>query len=325
MITLDVSCTFAPSARTPELVAHAESLGYARAWVYDSPALYGDVWMTLARAADRTERIGLGPAVLVPSLRHPAVTASAIALLEELAPGRVAAALGTGFSGRYALGRPRLRWQEVADYVRTLRALLAGETAEWDGATIKLLDRDPVKIPLLIGADGPKGQAVAAELADGSFRSSLAGAADNLPTWRAMPVFGTVLQDGETLESERVWQAAAPHVAVALHAMLEDGNTTMLDALPGGKAWREEADALPAGTRHLALHEGHLLRVTPRDEDVVRQNLGLLSLVTVTGSAQQLRDRVAGFQAGGLTELVYQPTGDDLEGELERFIGALRD
>ncbi|HEY5153579.1 MAG TPA: LLM class flavin-dependent oxidoreductase, partial [Acidimicrobiales bacterium] len=85
---MDISCGFAPSAAAPDLVAVAEELGYARAWMYDSPALYGDVWVALTRAAERTSRIGLGPGVLVPSLRHVMVTAAATAGLAELAPGR---------------------------------------------------------------------------------------------------------------------------------------------------------------------------------------------------------------------------------------------
>ena len=63
-------------------------LGYRRAWLYDSPALATDVWMVLSRCAERTSRIGLGPGVLVPSLRHPMVNAAAIAELVNQAPGR---------------------------------------------------------------------------------------------------------------------------------------------------------------------------------------------------------------------------------------------
>src|SRR5919206_4326661 len=101
---LTVSCAFATSMATPRYVELAEQLGYERAWLYDSPALYPDVWVTLALAAARTERIGLGPGVLVPSLRHPMVNAAATANLVALAPGRVVVAFGTGFSGRRAMG-----------------------------------------------------------------------------------------------------------------------------------------------------------------------------------------------------------------------------
>ena len=76
---MDVSCAFAPGPDVVEHAVVAESLGYERAWLYDSPALYPDVWVTLARVAERTDRIGLGPAVLIPSLRHVLAQAMAVA------------------------------------------------------------------------------------------------------------------------------------------------------------------------------------------------------------------------------------------------------
>ena len=93
---LDISCAFATSMATPDHVATAEALGYKRAWLYDSPALYPDVWMILAECARRTSTIEIGPGVAIPSLRHPMVTAAAVATLTELAPGRVNLALGSG-------------------------------------------------------------------------------------------------------------------------------------------------------------------------------------------------------------------------------------
>src|SRR4051794_33096269 len=173
-----LSAAFATSMDTPEHVRIAEELGYERAWLYDSPALYPDVWTVLALAAERTNRIGLGPAVLVPALRHPMTNAAAIASLAQLAPGRTVVAIGSGFTGRYVLGKRAMRWADVADYVRTLRALLRGETAEWDGAVVKMIHPDgfvaarPVDVPILIGADGPKGLAVAKALGDGVFSAA---------------------------------------------------------------------------------------------------------------------------------------------------------
>ncbi len=135
---MQISLGLAPSPATVGHAARAEALGFARVWLFDSPALYADVWMTLARIADRTQRIGLGPAVLGPQLRHPIVQASALATLDEMAPGRVAAAFGTGLTSRYALGQRPLRWVEVARCVRQVRALLAGDTVEIDGAPARL-------------------------------------------------------------------------------------------------------------------------------------------------------------------------------------------
>src|SRR6476660_7553714 len=123
-----MSCALVTNVDSPEVIVEAERLGYSRAWLYDSPALYPDVWVALALAAERTSTIGLGPAVLVPSLRHPMTNAAAIATLEALAPGRVAVAFGAGFTGRYVLGQKPMRWTDVGDYVRALKALLRGET-----------------------------------------------------------------------------------------------------------------------------------------------------------------------------------------------------
>ena len=102
---MDVSVAFPTALDSHENIALAEELGYARAWLYDTPQNSPDVWMCLALAAERTTRIGLGPGVLVPSLRHPMVNAAATAMLTALAPGRVEVAFGTGFSGRRAMGR----------------------------------------------------------------------------------------------------------------------------------------------------------------------------------------------------------------------------
>ena len=120
---MEVSCAFPTALDSPDNIALAEQLGYARAWVYDTPQQSPDVWMTLALAAERTERIGLGPGVLVPSLRHPMVNASATATLAALAPGRVAISFGTGFTGRRAMGYGAITWAYMESYIRAYRGL----------------------------------------------------------------------------------------------------------------------------------------------------------------------------------------------------------
>src|SRR5258705_11051644 len=104
MPTMKVSSQFATSLDSPQHIAIAETLGYARAWLFDTPQQSPDVWMMLALAAERTNRIGLGPGVLVPALRHPMVNAAGAAALEALAPGRTAVPFGTGFTGARAMG-----------------------------------------------------------------------------------------------------------------------------------------------------------------------------------------------------------------------------
>jgi len=326
---MDISCAFATSSDTPAHVELAESLGYRRAWLYDSPALYPDVWMILTRCAERTSRIGLGPGVLVPSLRHPMVNAAAIAELVDQAPDRVAVAIGSGFTGRFSLGKRPMPWRQVAEYVRCLKALLAGETAEWDGARIRMMHAAgygaarPITVPILIGADGPKGLAVAAELGDGVF-SAIVPQSDavKVAEWRALLSFGTVLDAGEELMSARVVDALAPAAVVMYHAVYERGGAAAVDALPGGRGWREAVEDHPEDERHLAIHEGHLVKANPRDEPYVTDLIPLASAASLTGTAEQVSARVGELAAVGFTEVVYQPAGSDIERELRAFASA---
>src|SRR3984893_8308707 len=291
---MDISCAFATSSDTPALVELAESLGYRRAWLYDSPALYPDVWMILTRCAERTSRIGLGPGVLVPSLRHPIVNAAAIAEVVDQAPDRVAVAIGAGFTGRFSWGKRPLPWRQVAEYVRCLKTLLAGETAEWDGARIRMMHpsgygaKRPISVPILIGADGPKGLAVAAELGDGVFSAAVPQPdAVKAADWRALLSFGSVLDEGEQLTSPRGGGPGAPGAGVMYHAMYERGGAAMVDAAPGGRGWREAVEAHPENERHLAIHEGHLVKANPPDEPYVADVIPMASAVALTGTAEQ--------------------------------------
>ena len=64
----------------PDTVAHAklaEELGYESVWCPEIPAFGHDIWITLARIAENTSRIGIGASVLIPSYRHPMAQASA--------------------------------------------------------------------------------------------------------------------------------------------------------------------------------------------------------------------------------------------------------
>jgi 5,10-methylenetetrahydromethanopterin reductase len=220
-------------------------------------------------------------------------------------------------------------WRQVADYVRCLRTLLAGETAEWEGSAIRMLHlpgfgaERPIDVPILIGADGPKGLAVAAELGDGVFSAALPqpDAAD-VTDWRALLSFGTVLDDGEELTSPRVIDAAAPSAVVIYHAMYERGGAAAVDALPGGQGWRKAIEAYPESERHLAIHAGHLMKANPRDEPYVADLLPFASSRALTGTAEQVSEKIAGLAAFGVTELVYQPAGSDIGRELRAFASA---
>jgi 5,10-methylenetetrahydromethanopterin reductase len=318
---MDLSCNLYPH---PDTVAHvelAESLGYARAWLFDSPAIYDDVWMTLALAADHTQRIGLGPAVIVPSLRNVVTNAAAVATLERLAPGRAAVAIGTGFSGRMLLGRGPLPWRDVEDYVAALRGLLRGETVTVDGKRVRLcqpwLDF-PVPTPVLVGANGPKGLEVARKHADGII-TMIEPVGDF--AWCVSASAGTILEPDESPTSERVVEAVAALIGYAYHATYEAGGAAV-DDLPGGRAWREAIETVPEDERHIAVHERHLISATDRERPLLSPDLVAMTS-PLTGTPEQVRERVAGFAATGMTELAYTPMGPDIPRELRAMAAAL--
>jgi 5,10-methylenetetrahydromethanopterin reductase len=317
-----LSCALVPSPRVPEQAALAEKLGYDRVWLADSPALYGDVWIAVAEAARATRRIGLGTSVLIPSLRHVLATAAAIAHVEAIAPGRLRVALGTGFTGRRMLGKNPISLKTLETYVRQLRELLAGEEVDVDGAPCRLMHPKgitgplPLRTPIWIAANGEKGLALAQQVADGVICAGVVppGAKD-----AAILSMGTVLRDGETLASPAVLERIGPAIAVVWHGTYEAAGAGV-DNLPGGKGWRAAVERFPARSRHLYVHEGHLVELTARD----RENLAPeLAGTTFSGTPDQLRERAAGLAAQGVAEIVYWPMGSDLAGELERMRAAI--
>lgn len=327
---MDISCGFSPAVDTPDVIALAEQLGYHRAWVYDIPQQSTDVWMTLALAAQRTERIGLGPGVLVPSLRHPMVNAAATATLVALAPGRVVVGFGTGFTGRRAMGYPAIQWSFMADYIRAYRGLLRGEVVEWEGAQMQMLHQPghvperPIDVPMLIGALGPKGDAVAKELAaDGLFVTLQVPGFVTDYAQVSLLAWGTVLDDDEPADSDHARAAAGPGWALAYHAGYELGGPDAVRELPGGSEWMRIIEQTPPNRRHLVVHARHCIALNAADEAAWGAGgRAVLPEVTLTGTRAEIRRRLDAYAAQGITEIVFQPCGPDAAGELERFIDA---
>ncbi|MQA12607.1 MAG: LLM class flavin-dependent oxidoreductase [Pseudonocardiaceae bacterium] len=318
---MEISCSFPPSPQTPDHIVLAEQLGYERAWVYDSPVTALDSLATLALAAYRTDRIGLATGVLVPSLRHPVSAASAIATVEQLAPGRVVVGIGAGGSSRWPLGERAMRWSDVETYAVALRGLLCGEKVEWQGKVLAMCHpagfapARPITVPIVIGAEGPKGFAVASRVADGV--ATFVSTAPKEFDWIVRVVFGTVLEEGEPPTSERVYEVAGPAAALAYHAGYEWYGAAGVKKLPGGEAWLDAVEQVPERERHLAIHAGHAVVVNDIDRTVMPSEM--VGGATFTGTPEELRKRIVALEADGVTELNYQPNGADIPRELEAF------
>src|SRR3954462_4960901 len=115
---MDLGCVLATAAASWKILQRPEELGFRTAWFYDTQMLSADCFVAMGAAAMKTSRIRLGTGVLIPSNRIAAVTGNAFATLNKLAPGRVDMGLGTGFTGRRAMGLGAMTLKDFEEYVQ---------------------------------------------------------------------------------------------------------------------------------------------------------------------------------------------------------------
>ena len=149
------------------LVKLAEDVGFEYAWITDH---YNNknVYETLALIASETETIKMGPGVTNPYVRSPAISASAIATIDEISEGRATFGIGPGDKATFdALG---IEWTKPVSTIKSaiadINTLLAGEKTE-GGAALGGAKAVQEHIPIYMGAQGPKMLETAGEIADG--------------------------------------------------------------------------------------------------------------------------------------------------------------
>ena len=316
---MKISCSFASQLDTPDNIKFAEELGYERAWCYDCPARFSDIWMTLARAAERTTRIGLGTAVISAGYRDVMTNAAAIATLEALAPKRIAIGIGTGL-GQASQGRKSTRLADLKDYVIALRGLLLGEEVIHGGKILKMMrdETDTVEsvsdVPILLASEGPKTLELAEEICDGVLSLGTPRAGQE---WSAVIINGTVVEDDDPNSDQQILDYAGPGAAIAYHALLHMGGPDAVMQLPGGEDFRRKIEAYPTERRHLNTWSKHITGMTQEERSVLTPQI--IRQLSFTGSTTELRQRLNDMRSNGATEIIYQVAGPDKRRELERF------
>jgi 5,10-methylenetetrahydromethanopterin reductase len=163
-----------------EDVKLAEDLGYEYVGFVDSQLLWREVYCILAVCAVSTSTIKLGPGVTNPLTRHPAVTASAIATIDDLSRGRAILGLGRGDSAVHTVGLEPVSGQALREYAEVCRRLTAGEEAFYQGKVMRLRWAHR-RVPIGLVASGPRTLALAGEIADRV--TMLVGAEPSLVRW----------------------------------------------------------------------------------------------------------------------------------------------
>jgi 5,10-methylenetetrahydromethanopterin reductase len=281
-------------------------------WVPDE-RFYRDFGVALTLAALNSKRVRIGSAVTDPFIRHPALTASLMATLDELSGGRVVIGIGAGISGFKQLGvvqeKPQLAIREMATL---MRALWNGGAVTYEGKTTSFkgdgLDYQPIRpnIPIWIAGRGPHVLQLAGEIAEGVMVGALASA----PTLRyAFEQVDRGLakkgRDPSTL-SRAVWlhtavstdgraarDAVRTIVAGALISSLPVVGELGIDLPPG---LVEQLGAVTYGT-----HNPEMQRIAQTfDDDLLRH-------LSCAGTPAEVRAQIAELERLGIQHLAIVP------------------
>jgi 5,10-methylenetetrahydromethanopterin reductase len=316
-------------ARLAALAEFAESTGYDDFWLADE-RFFREVYACLTLCALRTRRIRLGPCVTDPYSRHPALTAMAIATLDEISGGRALLGLGAGVSGFRELGIDASRSAvALREAVELIRRLLAGETVTVKGREVSFtdgrLDFTPSRadVPIYIASQHRAGCRAAGRAADGAIMQG--ALAEPLVRFLRETVHGAAREAGR--DPARVALVARLNVCVhddraAARDVMRPTIVRSLSAQrPDFFTFTTAGLTLPAGLRDkvLALPYTHdpapLRAVAPEVPDA------FVDACTLTGPPDAIAAEVARLARGGIAEVVIYPLAVEgrVETTIERF------
>ena len=126
-----------PARRVVDLARRAEANGFTHVWVFDSHVLWQEPFVILARILAETERIVVGPMVTNPGSRDWTVLASTFATLNDAYGPRTICGIGRGDSALRVIGRKPRTLAEMAEAMRVVKGLVAGETVDYYGKDLR--------------------------------------------------------------------------------------------------------------------------------------------------------------------------------------------
>jgi probable F420-dependent oxidoreductase len=268
------------------LVRQAEAAGYDDLWTGETAG--PDGFTPLALAAAWTERMRLGTGVVNPYTRGPAILAQHAAALADASDGRFVLGIGSSSNvivERWNEGKFEKPLTRVRESVEALRPVFRGERGP---GGFKLETAPAHEIPIVIAALRDRMLALAGEIGDGAFVNFL-------------PLSGLphVTQQIANPDIEVVCrffcipQSAEEGMGLAKFLFAAYGTVPVYAAFFRSLGWAEQLDpmveAWNAGDRKLALERA--------PEDLIRE-------IFIFGTPDEMKDRLAQFEAGGITTFV---------------------
>jgi probable F420-dependent oxidoreductase len=210
--SMDFGFTLKPEhalERTVALTRQAEAAGFSYGWVFDSHVLWRDPYPLLVLMAQATERMRLGTCVTNPATREPSVTASSLAVLDEISGGRMDLGIGRGDSARRLLGKPPTTMATLEEAIRVIRDLVEGRRTTFEGTELVLPWTGRWHLPVWVAGYGPMALAMTGRVADGLI---LQLADPDLIRWFVGQLREAATAAGRDPASIRVQAAAPAHV-----------------------------------------------------------------------------------------------------------------
>ncbi|MDT3399556.1 LLM class flavin-dependent oxidoreductase [Streptomyces sp. B1866] len=328
------------------LAARAEELGFDSFWVYDTPMVHGDPFVSLALCARSTHRIRLGIGVTSPALRSAPAAAAAVGSLNALAPGRIVCGVGTGNTARRTLGMRPTKMAELESFTAALQDLTAGREADYREGTrssrVRFLHVGPyvnteAPVEFVVAAFGLKAAAVAGRLGAGVISFGMhdpaawsalgqarraaardAGSAEKTRSYLISSLH--VLADGEDRYGDPVKDSVG-HIALgalilgaedpAFRATLPPEEAAAVDRL-----LRLRGTSLTDPALHQALYRNYLGRLSAGDRELIVPSL--VDRFGLVGTRDEVTERINVLEKSGVDELVIQPVVDP-ETEMAEF------
>src|SRR5438128_2441323 len=212
------------------MVREIEDLGFDELWLTDSSLHARNPYIYLALASRASSRLRLGTAVTNPVTRHPAVTAVAIATLDEISAGRAVLGIGVGDRPLKALGVKPASVDTLCGSVEMIRHLLAGERVTERAGPYRLHDahfrvRSRPDIPVFISASGERTLEMAGRVADGVIL--LVGLFREAVEWA-----GSCIQRGADSAGR-----PRPHMVVFAYGAISNDEEQAMEAARSIAAW----------------------------------------------------------------------------------------
>ncbi|MGI5242991.1 LLM class flavin-dependent oxidoreductase [Dactylosporangium sp. CA-139066] len=301
-----------PAGRVLAFAREAERLGFDELWVVEDLGFRGGVAQAGAVLA-ATSRIVVGIGILPAGARNAAFAAMELATLAQLFPGRLIAGIGHGMRDwmRQVGVRPASPLTLLREYTVAVRALIRGEPGPAAGRYVDvegvvLAETPHVVPPVVLGVRGPKSIAVAGRFAEGVL----------LAEPSAPPYVAAAL---ERLASP------SPEVITYDAAVIGDDGPAARDRVRPGLAWIGEPDWAPhlAALPFAADLARHRAAAADRDAFAATMPDAWVRELSLAGTPDEVRARIAARHAAGATSVVLIPAEPDALDALPRLARAL--